>query len=60
MEAGRIVIVGWFEQNASLTSARTVIGAEDGERLANIMMQSTSSHSSKDVGLCRGVGFNPN
>ncbi len=37
MEAGRIVIVGWFEQNANLSCARTVVGAEDGESLANII-----------------------
>lgn len=37
MAAGRIVIVGWFEQNASLSSARIVVGAEDGHSLAGII-----------------------
>ena len=37
MAAGRIVIVGWFEQNASLSSARIVVGAEDGGSLAELI-----------------------
>ena len=37
MEAGRIITVGWFEQNANLSCARIVVGAEDGEHLANII-----------------------
>lgn len=37
IEAGRIVIVGWFEQNASLSSARIVVGAKDGRSLAGII-----------------------
>lgn len=35
VEAGRTVMVGWFEQNES--SARIVVGAEDGKRMANII-----------------------
>ena len=37
MAAGRIVIAGWFEQNVSLSSARIVVGAEDGQSLAGII-----------------------
>lgn len=37
MTAGRIIIVGWFEQNAGLSSARIVVGAEDGHSLAGII-----------------------
>lgn len=35
IEAGRIVIVSWLEQSASLSSARIVAVAEDGVRLAD-------------------------
>ena len=37
VEAGRIIIVGWFEQNASLSSARIVVGGDNGESLAGII-----------------------
>lgn len=37
IEAGRIIVVGWFEQDACLSSARIVVGAEVGERLAGML-----------------------
>lgn len=35
--AGCVVIVGWFEQNTRLSTARIVVGAEDGGSLADLI-----------------------